>query len=321
MRSASVTTLPVIVEDDITNHPPPYTEQDSGWTRERQSEATDTESAPALVEKPERKPPGYVREQIDKRGGWKRFYLIVAIILIFLIAVGVGSGIGLAKQRKKKEAESDDEIKTDPSFPIGLWRFNTVLLDVNTDCTSNSDTFRCYPFSTFSESPSNSNATFDWIISASEDDENEYQIRSTNNPFSYSFGNTTLTYFRDVDEEGDHYSFSTMVDMTVTPVVPLNTTEGVAVNAVCNYQAELTASLYTWRRQLLPGNDAVPDQNPRLWPFASDIVLRVASGKNVPECVGARNGDALAGDFWKPAGSWCSCWYTNTVTQEEPEDW
>lgn len=101
MRSASLTTLPVIVEDETAIQPPPYTEQDGNWD-DRHSTATESETAPTLVEKPETsRLPGWLHSRIGKRGGWKRFILIVAILFVLLTALGVGLGVGLSKARSQ----------------------------------------------------------------------------------------------------------------------------------------------------------------------------------------------------------------------------
>lgn len=157
---------------------------------------------------------------------------------------------------------------------------------------------------------------FDWIISPVNLKPNGhhdgYRIRSSDNPFSYSFGETALVEQRQGFPDDWYYGFNVTVNMLVSPTEPLNTTDGVAIGAVCEYQAVLSAKLYTARNATVPeGSDLSQDQNPRPWPFASDVELTAASGPAVPNCKGARNGVRLADDFSIASGYECTCTYTN----------
>ncbi|KAJ9629527.1 hypothetical protein H2203_001901, partial [Taxawa tesnikishii (nom. ined.)] len=147
--------------------PPPYSRHDV-WAREHPVEETIENEKLAALRR---------NKHITKRGGWRRLLFVLVCAFIIIVALAIGLGVGLSRKHKAVDASSSSDAsdtagQTTPqlapvlSFPLGEYSIITALSSVQTNCTSNPSTWRCYPYSTFdASSPSNSMATFNWVIS------------------------------------------------------------------------------------------------------------------------------------------------------------
>ena len=100
---------------------------------------------------------GHLRKA-RQRGGWGRA-VIIAVVVLLIVGLAVGLGVGLTVGRKHKNSSSEDQGEPGGAtpaenrtqvFPLGEYSLLTNLRDVNTNCTSNPATWRCYPYSVFS---------------------------------------------------------------------------------------------------------------------------------------------------------------------------
>ncbi|PBP19341.1 hypothetical protein BUE80_DR009946 [Diplocarpon rosae] len=120
------------------------------------------------------------------RGGWKRFAIPATVVILCLVGLIVGLVIGLQDRNQKS--------------------IDTYLSTITTNFTSNPATWRCYPYFTYAQSPSQATATFDWIITPVESSNNNYTISSTDNYFSLVFSNTSLSLMN-AGADDEHYFF------------------------------------------------------------------------------------------------------------------
>lgn len=239
----------------------------------------------------------------------------------FLPAVESGQ---LTSARNSESAEAKAKItasQEDPekAFPEGTYRFETVLESISTDCTTQNSTYRCYPYSTFSEAPDASMAVFDWIIEAIDRESNDYRISSTKNPFSIVFQNATMNLMETGTVE-ERFEFSVPLNMTVIPDRPLDPRDGNRAS-ICYYSGVIfSARIYTKKEKAWPkgsSTEAIVEenktQNPRRWPYAATMKQAVKGKNDVPDCRDAV-GNSM-GEFGKnettPGGE-CSCGYTNS---------
>lgn len=213
------------------------------------------------------------------------------------------------------------------AFPAGNFTFNTFLQTVSTNCTSNATTWTCAPYHTYANSPSESKATYDWIIdpSSSSSSPSNYTISSTANIFSITFANVPLELL-DQNLPTERYHFRTPFQKVVIPPD--------ALNVRCNYNdSTLEADLYTKLKQVYPKDDTssysrttVPAASPQstatsfsggrqLWPYAVEITLSQEGGPDVPDCHRFTDGvlgpRLTQGIEAKAATDLCSCFYKN----------
>jgi hypothetical protein len=162
---------------------------------------------------------------------------------------------------------------TPSNFPQGNFSLITFLDTVSTDCTANAATWTCYPYTDYNTSPSESLATFNWIITSSPSS-SSYQISSTKNPFSISFTNADLTLL-DEGEDSERYHFQLQDTKTVSPSTSI-TDDGASVE--CEYDnTSLQAFLYTKMQKSYPdtangdedGGPAYP-----VWPWGESCGSR-----------------------------------------------
>jgi hypothetical protein len=227
-------------------------------------------------------------------------------------------------------SSSSSSSSLPPDFPLGTFSLVTFLENAATNCTANPATWRCYPYTDWYTSPSNSSATFNWIISGSP---GSYKISSTSNPFSITFKNAPLELL-DAGKESERYKFQLQQLKSVSPTTSL-TTDGAAVQ--CDYpNTNFQASLFTKKTKSYPDDTTMGAGSPSYttWPFgksayssrlyldavADVVVLAVlieqstAGGQNVPSCYKMADGqegaqlDALDA---QPGGTLCSCLYKN----------
>ncbi|KAH7391255.1 hypothetical protein BKA64DRAFT_710164 [Cadophora sp. MPI-SDFR-AT-0126] len=268
-------------------------------------------------------------KHIAKRGGWKRLAIIAAVIILCIVGLVVGLVVGLRNKHKSSSSEKDGSTSpaggasgtvdppADPTanatFPAGSYRFDTYLNTISTNCTSNPATWRCYPFFTYATSPTQSTATFDWIITPSEGSSN-YTISSTPNYFSIVFNNASLSLMN-AGADDEHYFFQTMMDKLTKPVAQLGS-ENVASTCYFN-STTFQGYLYTQMPKTFSTNDtnASTDTNTAFpsWPFAVKVEQVASAGAGTPTCLGP-TGESL-GDFSVADGTQlCDCLYLNTGT-------
>jgi hypothetical protein len=204
------------------------------------------------------------------------------------------------------------------NFPLGSYSLVTFLDTVQTNCTSNPDTWTCYPYTEYNTSPSKAIATFNWIISGTA---GSYKISSTDNPFAITFTNTALTLL-DAGKETERYHFQLNLARSVSPSSNI-TTDNSAVE--CQFPGtSLQASLYTRMSKSYPNaekGDPTGDPISTPWPYAVRIEQVAGGGQNVPECYKSdKNGKVQmqggpVGDFEpQDRGALCSCLYKNWRT-------
>ena len=204
------------------------------------------------------------------------------------------------------------------TFPIGKYTLNVHLDSVATDCTSNATTWKCFPYHTYDESPSESAATFIWIISPSAPGSpTDLSISSTDDPFAPQFTNASLQLV-DQGLQTERYQFNVSFDQMVAP---LN-------NVHCFYDGTtLEGNLYTRLTQVFSNtsytstaSSASPTSTPssfvggqRNWPYAVNITQFIRGGADVPNCYRMYNGTRVEQltQGLKPQASTdvCSCHY------------
>ncbi len=207
-----------------------------------------------------------------------------------------------------------------PAFPVGNFTFNTFLETISTNCTSNASDWTCAPYHTYIDSPSESKATFDWIINSSPSSSSNYTISSTANVFNILFANVSLKLL-DEHLQTERYHFRTPFKKVVVPPD--------ALNVRCNYNdSMLEADLYTRLRQVFPDTSysstvpAAPQSTAtsfsggqQLWPYAVEITISQEGGPDVPDCHQLNNGvlgpRLTQGIQAKAATDLCSCFYKN----------
>jgi len=274
-----------------------------------------------------------VQRILNRRGGWRRLAIILGVILfiILAIALGVGLGVGLTQHNnsKKNTSSSTSSAPSTPTgpFPIGAYAITAFLTNTSTACTSNTATWSCYPYTTYSTSATGSESTYNWYITASSTNPNNYQISSQNNSFSsVVFTNSSLT-LTDANTQNERYTFS--IPHLVKSVVPAVSISNDNTLSTCFYNSTtLTASLYTrMNATLTDSNGAQPTGMTmqseaagdgivfnKPWPGAVMIEQTANAGNEVPNCY--RNVNAKP-DFAEPAnvpavtggGGECSCLY------------
>jgi hypothetical protein len=194
------------------------------------------------------------------------------------------------------------------TFPAGDFSVQTFLTSTSSDCTSNPATWRCYPYTTYLESPTDSLTTLDWKIHAFQTNNGTtpvYTVSSTNNPFSIIFSNLTLV-MRDSNTVNERYVFNITTNKVVVPSTMLTSTN---VFTTCYFNTTtFEAYLYTRMLKSLPGNSTVAAFSS--WPYAVEFEEKVMSGSQTPQCVDTSG--KLVGSFASPtAGESCSCKHMN----------
>lgn len=208
-------------------------------------------------------------------------------------------------------------------FPIGSYSLSTFLDTVSTNCTSNSATWRCYPYTTYSSSPAAALATFDWIITGSATSSGNYTISSTDNPFAIDFVNASLRLL-DANAATERYHFQVSVNKPVVPSAALTSKNQMAT---CLFNGTIfEANLYTKIPKTYPpvsASSAAAAASPSStagsafgpWPYAVEVMQTIGGGKGVPDCYEVVNGNPGAqitqGLTDQAAGDMCSCGYKN----------
>ncbi|RFU33275.1 hypothetical protein B7463_g3080, partial [Scytalidium lignicola] len=270
---------------------------------------------------------------IAKRGGWRCLGIGAIAALLCLVALIVGLVLGLRHKHgnssvKESEPTSDssgssnsgnsssslgntNKPTSSTSFPAGSFAIETFLDTVSTDCTSNAATWQCNPFSTYAESPSNSAATFNWVIELVQGT-NNYTISSTPNDFAINFTRASLT-LRAAGTQNEAYFLQISTDKLVE-AGSLDNSNG---STTCYYNSTtFQAYLYTKLPKTYPtaGASSASSSAPfQPWPYAAKVEQVIGAGSGTPTCVDT-TGDSL-GDFSVLDGTkLCDCLYLNTGT-------
>lgn len=210
-------------------------------------------------------------------------------------------------------SSSSSSSSRPPNFPLGSYSLVTFLDTVLTDCTANSLTWSCYPYTDYYTSNSKSVSTFNWVISGTK---GAYKISSTENPFSISFKNANLELLNE-GEDNERYRFLISTTKTVSPATNL-TDDNASVD--CDYTGNLQANLYTKMTKEYPSDqDPTGDPSYTPWPYAVKIEQSASGGQSVPNCYkttsSGQHGDAVTeGLEAQDRGSMCSCLYRNWYT-------
>lgn len=284
------------------------------------------------------------------RGGWKRICLITLVVIACLVALIVGLVVGLRKKNTRYVTPPTFPIyqHTDilhhysaspapsptPSsspnigpFPAGSYTFETFLDTTSTNCTSNARSWQCEPSVTYATSPTDSMATFNWIITASDPKSptTNFTISSTNNPFSINFDDAALT-LQSKGTDNERYTFKTTVQKVVFP----------AINVKCFYNdTQFAVNIYTKKPKSYPPNSGGGDTTVSAiagqpsggaagapaggafgdWQYAVDATQSISGGVDVPACYNVNNGQTgnriTEGYTIQPAQDFCSCAYKN----------
>ncbi|KAK3629580.1 hypothetical protein LTR22_021857 [Elasticomyces elasticus] len=309
LRPTSSSTRPTLSRGTPRSGPPAYT-----WVPEAINDDEDLQ-APVEGEKVAESRRNGSGQRGRTRGGWGRILLVVGLILA-VVALAVGLGVGLTKKKHKQQEDGSsqpagttpDVGQVEQQFPLGEYSFITALRTVATSCTSNAATWRCYPYSIFDPAESSTNtsslATFNWIVSntsanyatdltTGEDVPSNLTISSTNNPFSITFGNQSLTYVPGSSNNASsaRYEFSFTQQKSVIPSSSI-LSSGAA--AICYYNATtFTGTLYLDARSTFPGAyvaDATGIGGYAPWPYAVEITQTSGGGDGVPDCYQSVNG-------------------------------
>ncbi|MCJ1479526.1 hypothetical protein MMC13_008212 [Lambiella insularis] len=267
-------------------------------------------------------------KHIAGRGGWKRLFLLVLMVIAIIVALAVGLSIGLRNRNNSSSSLApttplsiNSSSPAEP-FPIGSYSLVTFLDSVSVNCSSNPATWRCYPYVTYAQSPSFATATFNWIISGTQDN---YTISSSNDPFAINFADIPLT-MADEGAANERYTFTTSINKVVVPSSAITSDNSMAN---CEYNNTVfAAALFTRMPNSYPsnlsatfsatsvatnGNSSSDGFEP--WPYAVSVSQIIAGGTGVPACYEVQNGvlDALLPNATQPrsSGEVCSCIYKN----------
>ncbi|WPH00626.1 Hypothetical protein R9X50_00345600 [Acrodontium crateriforme] len=274
----------------------------------------------------------YYRPQ--RKGGFGRITIIVGVMLLVAIALGVGLGVGLTRRNHNNDesgsGSSGNSTSNAPEpFPLGQYSMISALRTTNTNCTSNPATWRCYPYIMYDQNANASMSTFNWIIAntsatyasntttTTTSDQGipaNLTISSTNNPFSISFTNETLTYVStSSNSSSPRYTFSFSEDKAVIPSTSI-TTDNSASKCFFN-QTTFTGTLYLKAPSTLKGADIATGDNGTPWPFGIEVTENSPGGKGIPTCYVTDNGVVGAEVATQPtpeaSSTQCTCEYRN----------
>lgn len=205
-----------------------------------------------------------------------------------------------------------------PKFPAGSYTFQTYLISATTNCSSSQSSWTCLPYRTYSESPSDSVASYQWIIDSSSPSSPNLTISSSDNPFNIEFANATLSLL-DKGSDSERYTFTANFEKRV-PIIG---------GKSCFYpNASLKGTIYTKRAKstttaesstasttLSPTATAdIPSDKFAQWKYAVEATVSASGGSDVPACyhmMGTSKGAQYSEGASKTAGDVCSCEYKN----------
>ncbi|KAF1347580.1 hypothetical protein BDV97DRAFT_355509 [Delphinella strobiligena] len=279
----------------------------------------------------------YENHLIAKRGGWGRLIIVLVVLACVAIGLGVGLGVGLNHHKKlaqhsSSSSSSGTTLDTALGFPLGEYSLNTALRDIQTNCTSNAATWRCFPYSLYSNdssSASASEAVFNWILTntsasyisnatlpttSSSGVPANISLSSSDNPFSISITNTSLTYYNNNDRP--RFGFNLTTSKQVIPNVAL-TTDNAA--STCFYNNTMLVGLLYLSDGLSvtypTSSDATTLDSYQAWPYAVRVEQIADGGTDVSACyetVDGSVGNEITGVFTTESETdQCVCHYAN----------
>ncbi|KAL8672015.1 MAG: hypothetical protein Q9168_003520 [Polycauliona sp. 1 TL-2023] len=251
-------------------------------------------------------------KHIARRGGWRRICLILLILLTLVVALAVGLSIGLRKKQSdttSKPAEAPSASPSTDAFPAGSYTLTTYLSTVDTACVSQPTDWSCFPYHTYTESPSAAMANFTLVITSSSPSSFEISSPSL---FSFPFPSTPLQKINPGTDE-EYYHFTTTFDTTTAPSIGIQ----------CQFNdTMLEGKLYTKKARNYPSPSPAEPSSPsssadnfQPWPYAVDIRQTIGGGQNTPECFRVQAtglGDRITNGLTpKGEDEECSCEYKN----------
>ena len=275
-----------------------------------------------------------------RKGGWWRLGVLIGVVLLVIMGLAVGLGVGLTRKKSKDQNGSGQPTSTTPDttppqkFPLGEYSMITALKQVQTNCTANSATWRCWPYVVYdsygTDTNSSSLASFNLVITntsmtyatdstlpTSEDGIPSNLTISGNNPFGITFTNQTMTYISSsANSSSPRYTFSFTTTKAVIPSPAITSNNAVAE---CFFnQTTLSGALYLSAPRNYPvgiGSDSTSTGGYQPWPYAVEISQIAAGGQNVPNCYETVNGAVgdriVNGLDSEPDSTECICGYRN----------
>ncbi|KAF7519068.1 hypothetical protein G7054_g13227 [Neopestalotiopsis clavispora] len=287
---------------------------------------------------------------LERRGGWRRLALFATFVLVCVVGLILGLTLGL----RRNNSDSPDDITAANQFPAGSYAFTTALINTSTACTTNADTFRCYPYTASSNTSAlGAEATFFWIISLASSTSPspsssstqmlpEYVVSAASSgPFTTpSFTNVSAAVLgRGTDDE--RLSFRIPMDLGI--MEGDDDGAGGTAATTCWFNGTATLGATIWTRRLSASSlrsrgksdrdysdETVPfgvvetrltadtasssTSSITPWPFAVQIERVAAAAPDVPTCLSAEGN--ILGQFGVAAGGGsCSCVYNNLGPQ------
>ena len=212
------------------------------------------------------------------------------------------------------------------AFPSGSYALSTYLQEVDTSCSNNRSTWRCYPYQTYHDSTTSSLITFNWIVASktSSSGQRSFSISSSENPFALIFKDVPLK-LRDAGQPMERYAFQTSTDKMVIPAGPVGD-DGSLINCFYN-TTTFQGVLYTKRLRSsnatsvasaspsTPSSSASRGTEFQAWPYAIEVAQSIVGGPGVPDCQKMANGRSIGPVAANSAGTGrCSCQYRDPDT-------
>ena len=274
-----------------------------------------------------------------RRGGWTRVLLIAGIVVLLIIGLVVGLVVGLQKKQHEHSdppSSPSSSNKPDQQFPVGHYTMATALRRLETGCTANPATWRCYPYTvlnfTNDHNGSTGLAVFNLVISntsstyaapnsvastPSEGIPANLTVRTTDNPFGITFTEKPMTYIASASNSTtSRYTFSFTMPFSVIPS-PAIAKDNAAAKCFCN-ETIFTGALYISASRTYPSGSLMQstletgfDQ----WPNAVEITQTASGGPDVPDCYetldGVNDASITTGLDPQPETAQCVCDYRN----------
>jgi hypothetical protein len=191
-----------------------------------------------------------------------------------------------------------------------------ALSTVRTGCTSNPDTFRCYPYTTYNTSETRSSATFFWTIA--QVNASAFNISTAPNPFVAQFSNVSLSVLN-ANQATERLTFSFPMTAAVVPTSAVGDNNAATT---CYYNhTVMSATIWTRKPAEYPKNLTTPVSSADgstlssttfdPWPYAVQLEQVQDAQDGPPDCRDDEGNPV--GNFMVPAGgdAECSCDYAN----------
>ena len=255
------------------------------------------------------------------RPWWKRRRVVLLIVIsILLVGLALGLGIGLG-QKKKEQRKSAAGHKPDAEpeplrFPLGSWTAGATLISAATACTSNPNTWRCYPYkiggaTLFDLTIANTSEVYapNSTVESSAAGGVPANLTVTSlNPFAIPFTNQSLTYISSPDNATSArltWTFEMAKSVMASASMGSN-----GATAKCLFRsAVFRGTLYL---QAPRSQEPMQNGGDHEWPYAVEIRQSARGGDGVPECRESSGGGTVGGDLVPQSSeSECDCVYRN----------